>query len=113
VSFLDADLKKTRFLSCRLEFVDFSGCNLANWFCAHSSFRYANLSEVENLDPRAIQDAFGVKSGVGRTLLPEGIEPPEHWHVAQKGETDTAEAKNAYEATYRNWLKSLDENANP
>ncbi len=78
-----------------------------------TSLRSADLSASKHLDPASVKSAFGVASGIGRTLLPEGVDPPGHWHVAAQGEEDTAEAEAAYEAAYRAWLAELEEAEEP
>ena len=65
------------------------------------NFQSAHLAQ------ESLNTAFGVKSGYGQTLLPAGLTPPDHWHVAADADEDTQELQNAYEAAYKDWLATL------
>jgi hypothetical protein len=58
-----------------------------------------------NLSAAAVQSSFGVRSGVGRTLLPDGMDYPTHWHVAAERDGDSPEATAAYQSAWRDRLE--------
>jgi hypothetical protein len=77
-----ADLSRARLeaaslFSARLEGADLDGArlnsaDLRGWSCARTRLRSADLAEAKNLDPESVRSAFGVRAGIGLTLLPEG-----------------------------------------
>ena len=65
---------------------------------------------MKHWDPESVKSAFGVLSGIGRTLLPAEPAIPEadlaHWHRAAEVERDGREHEEAFEADYQAWLKA-------
>lgn len=74
-----------------------------------ASLRFADLSKVTLIEPGALGAAFGVRSGIGTTKLPQGVLAPEHWHeaVGDEGAKDNAEAARAYSLDLSRWRESL------
>jgi len=95
-----SDLKWAVLDRAKLENIDFRYASVEGWNILGASLRYADLKLAENLDPDSLNTAYGVASGIGRTLLPEGVPPPAHWHVAEDGEEDGDPARVAYQAAY-------------
>lgn len=100
----DADLSYTDFREVRLNGARLDRANLEAWQCERASLRGASLAGVRNLDPASLQTCHGVKSGIGRTILPEGVAPPLHWYAAAETGQDSDAAAKAYETRYRSWL---------
>jgi len=73
---------------------------------AASSLRSADFTEAKNLTQRAVNAAFGVREGFGRTRLPDGLDHPAHWHVAGQAETDSGDLFDAYLAAYLAWRET-------
>jgi hypothetical protein len=49
-----------------------NSADLRGWSCARARLRSVDLTEAKNLDPESVRSAFGVRAGIGLTLLPEG-----------------------------------------
>jgi hypothetical protein len=94
-----ARLEGADLFEARLESADLRG-----WSCARTRLRSADLAEAKNLDPESVRPAFGVREGIGRTLLPDGAEVPAHWHVAAETDEDGPEHLAAFEADHEAWL---------
>lgn len=99
-----ANLSHTSFSRARLDGASLERANLADWTCDRASLRGTSLEGAHNLDPATLATCFGVKSGLGRTLLPEGVAPPQHWHAGPEAGEDSDAALKAYDARYRAWL---------
>ncbi|WP_298910725.1 pentapeptide repeat-containing protein [uncultured Nostoc sp.] len=67
---MDANLQGACFEEANLEGADLDGANLEEAFLIG-----ANLSEAENLGQEQIEEAIGDRT----TILPENLQPPEHW----------------------------------
>ncbi|MEH2329768.1 MAG: pentapeptide repeat-containing protein [Nostoc sp.] len=76
---MDANLQEACFEEANLEGADLDGANLEEAFLIG-----ANLSEAENLGQEQIEEAIGDRT----TILPENLQPPEHWK-AQVSPLDT------------------------
>jgi hypothetical protein len=99
------DLRRARLHDARLVQADLDG-----WCCERASLRGADLTGVRNLDGWTLRTCYGVRSGIGRTILPVGVSAPQHWCAAilrSSGSGDRPDqALKAYEARYRDWLAS-------
>ncbi|MEM9780881.1 MAG: pentapeptide repeat-containing protein [Pseudomonadota bacterium] len=98
----NANLQGARLGQAKFDSADLSDCSIAR-----TSLRLVELKNARNLSVDSLKTAFGVRSGIGLTTLPEGIEPPEHWYVAEDGDADSDKALFAYDRAYRAWLASL------
>ncbi|MEH2118391.1 pentapeptide repeat-containing protein [Nostoc sp.] len=67
---MEANLEEACFEEANLEGADLDGANLQEAFLIG-----ANLSEAENLGQEQIEEAIGDRT----TILPENLQPPEHW----------------------------------
>ncbi|MEH2432706.1 MAG: pentapeptide repeat-containing protein [Nostoc sp.] len=67
---IEANLQEANLEGANLEGADFDGANLKEAFLIG-----ANLSEAENLGQEQIEKAIGDRT----TILPENLQPPEHW----------------------------------
>ncbi|MEO0993794.1 MAG: pentapeptide repeat-containing protein [Pseudomonadota bacterium] len=76
----------------------FAGTVLRDTAITGATLRSTDLSGARELDPETLDETFGVKAGAGRTLLPEGVAPPEHWFDARDDAT-----LDAYEDALRAW----------
>ncbi len=95
------------FVGTRLDGCDFRTTNLDSSNLTGASLRDADLRKARSVKPGMLAQAFGVRSGGGKTKLPEGIDPPDHWYTARPQTIDTREASDLYEAAYQDWLKTL------
>ena len=93
-----ADLIGADLRGANLKSADLRDCTIAA-----TSLRSADFTDSLNLSQTQVNATFGVQSGIGGTLLPQGIEAPDHWHEAEKTETDTAGHLRTYEIAYRQW----------
>ncbi|MEM6358271.1 MAG: pentapeptide repeat-containing protein, partial [Pseudomonadota bacterium] len=103
---LRAVLRGANLQGARLRGANFESADLVLCSMALNSLRSVVLRGARNLSADSITSTFGVKRGVGQTVLPNGITPPDHWHDAGEGEKDTAEAQRAYQRAYEAWLKT-------
>ena len=104
-----ADLSKADLSKADLRDAVLDGAVLSDAKLELAMLRGTDCYGSENLSKKAVDAAFGVRSGVGLTHLPEGMEPPRHWHAA--GDRDSPEEEAAYEAAYdkwRNWIETLE-----
>ena len=102
-----ADLHEARLQRARLIGARLHSADLSDWSCDRASLRSADLLGALNLDPASVKAAFGVRAGVGRTILPEGMDYPEHWHVAADVSEDGPEHFKMYWNAYDSWLATL------
>ncbi|HMR52528.1 MAG TPA: pentapeptide repeat-containing protein [Amaricoccus sp.] len=103
-----ADLSAAQLSEAHLGGADMSGADLSDtdlsdWICAGASLRSATLQDSSGLSPASVKSAFGVRDGIGRTILPDGMEPPEHWHVAADATKDSEDELRSYQAAYYAW----------
>jgi Pentapeptide repeats (8 copies) len=100
----NANLSHATLAEARLHGACLSRANLDGWSCERASLRGADLTDVRNLDRATLLTSYGVRSGPGRTILPQGVEPPRHWYEGAERDGCSAAALNAYEARYHAWL---------
>ncbi|MEM8792082.1 MAG: pentapeptide repeat-containing protein [Pseudomonadota bacterium] len=98
-----------RFDRARMERADLSAAilksaDLSGWTCARTPLRSADFTGCSTMTEEQINSAFGVKSGPGKTLLPEHLSPPNFWHAAEE-EKDDSEPWQAFWAAFDAWLK--------
>lgn len=103
-----ADLSGADLSEASLRGAVLSGANLSDLGLAAASLRFVDCKDSLNLSAAAVQSAFGVQSGIGRTRLPDGLPYPEHWHRAAKQAEDSPKAARAYDHAYRAWRGGLD-----
>ena len=90
---------------------DFSNAMLHDPFMNKSvnlelaALRLANFGDVQNLHPKILDKACGVKSGYGKTILPENINPPAHWFPAKHADKDSPELLDDFNEYWRKKLK--------
>ncbi len=96
-----ADLTGADLTGANLTEADLSGANLSG---ANLSGAVSELTDARNLTQQQLHEAFGGRTGVGQTILPEGMDYPGHWHDAAEGHR---EGFDAYERAYRVWLSSI------
>lgn len=109
-----ADLRRARLegallLHARLEGADLSEAQLEStdlslWSCARTRLRSVDFRACAHFDPGSVTSAFGVREGIGRTLLPDGAEGPAHWHVAAETDEDGPKHWQAFDADYDAWV---------
>jgi len=99
-----ADLFGARLEGAALDGARLQSADLRGWTCARSRLRSTDFTDVTTLDPESLESAFGVRAGIGLTVLPEGVPYPAHWHGAAEAEEDGLKHMQAFEADYRAWL---------
>lgn len=87
--------------------VKFAQAQVLGMDISGSSVRGADFRGAANLTQAMIDSTFGVKSGYGLTLLPPGIEYPEHWHEAAESEQNTHEIEGRYYWHSNAWLQNF------
>jgi hypothetical protein len=102
---LGGNLSQANLTGAKLDRAEIESFHLSQCRFDEASLRFTTVYRKvpSSLSPDAFDSAFGVRSGIGLTLLPEGINYPQHWHVAE--DTDSPEALAAYEAAYQAWLE--------
>jgi len=93
-----AMLNGARLDGAKLQSTDLSDCSMGA-----TSLRSVDCTEIINLTQGQVKQSFGVKQGFGKTLLPDDLVSPDHWHVADETNEDTIEIVRAYNAAYRLW----------
>lgn len=107
-----AAMNKTEFNFSYLEKADLSGAllmgaNFQSTFLKeckldYAALRFADFSGANGLSLEMLNKARGVKSGYGKTLLPDNIkELPTEWFDAKEAEMDSKELRDAYEEYWR------------
>ncbi|WP_424973790.1 pentapeptide repeat-containing protein [Dinoroseobacter sp. S124A] len=105
----EASLGRTNLQWAKLWDAKLNSANLRNWTIARTFLRSAEFTDSQNLSQESVNSAFGVASGIGQTVLPDGVTPPEHWHIGEDAQEDSdAHLKAAWDA-YQDWLASLPE----
>ncbi|WP_249275956.1 pentapeptide repeat-containing protein [Rhodobacter sp. JA431] len=113
----DADLSGADLIWTDLRGADLGGANLSGANLNGALLKSANLAKctfaatyarltdfsLTNLSAAQVNSIFGVKQGFGRTILPEGLEPPDFWHVAQESTEDKVELRQAFNDAARRW----------
>jgi len=102
----EARLEGANLQEAGLEGATLKSADLRDADFAASSLRSADYTETQHLTQGAINAAFGVREGYGRTLLPEGLDHPAHWHVAAEAEEDSDDLRKSYGAAYDAWLEA-------
>ena len=108
-----ADLSGAILFETNLTGADMSGANLDSTYLINCrskgvSVRSVNLTKNVKLTQEQIDTFFGVKSGLGKTILPDHLVYPDHWHIAGSvAETDHPNAIHEYESAWIIWYKSL------
>ena len=105
-----ANLQEAKLRGANLQKADLWGANLSaadlrNWTCACAFLRSAVFKDCTGLTEDAVNTAFGVKSGSGKTVLPDGMTAPDWWYGGPEGEVDAPEAYEACWRAYKAWLK--------
>jgi len=102
-----AGLGGAKLQGARLGGANLKSADLSDWTIARTSLRSADFTDAKRLSPESVKSAFGVRAGIGLTILPEGVAYHQHWHKAADAEKDSLEAFIAYEEAYHDWLASL------
>lgn len=84
--------------------VNWNGADLNNCILTSSSARLADFSNNKTITQNQLETIFGVKSGLGCTLIPDSLEYPDFWHAEPDGELDSHTLKHNYDRAYRDWL---------
>ena len=96
-----ADLFEANLSGATLKSTDLRDCRMG-----HTSLRSVDFTGSRNLGRRQLASAFGVRAGIGRTILPDGMAYPDHWHDAEDAAQDSRKACNAYHRAYLAWRES-------
>jgi uncharacterized protein YjbI with pentapeptide repeats len=115
VDLREADLSEANLREANLSGADLMGAelreaSLTDWICAAASLRFVDLRAATDFSPASVDSAFGVRSGIGRTLLPEGTDPPAHWHAGPDDEEDSEEEQCKYAVALATWKSRTSEN---
>jgi len=97
-----ADLRGARLEGARLGSAVLGGADLAR-----APLRAADFTGAEGVSREQLGAAFGVRAGIGRTVLPEGMASPEHWHEAADAGEDALEHAAAFGTAYDAWRATL------
>ncbi len=108
-----AQLYRAKLHNARLHQAELGSAKLRGWSGARTSLRSADLSVTRYLTQESVNTTFGVRSGYGKTLLPAGLTPPDHWHVAADADEDTPKLQKAYLSAYKDWLATLPDDPGP
>ncbi|WP_424964499.1 pentapeptide repeat-containing protein [Dinoroseobacter sp. S375] len=104
-----ADLWAANLQGAYLEGAKLNSADLINWTIARTFLRSAEFAASQNLSQDSVNSAFGVASGIGQTVLPDGVTPPAHWHIAEDAQDDSGAHLEAAWDAYEDWLASLPE----
>lgn len=99
--FRDANLEEAYLTGSIFYRSDLKGCNLKR-----ATLLLTDLSGAHSLTGPQLQRAYGVKRGIGETLLPDDIPPPTHWFDPKDHQDDNSDFRDAYFAEYQKWLKN-------
>ena len=98
-----ARLRATNLNGARLDGATFESTDLRGCHMDGTSLRSVDFTEAINLTQSQVDASFGVKQGFGKTLLPDDLTYPDHWHIAEEAETDSLELIAAYDFTRNLW----------
>lgn len=100
-SLRNANLDESKVISTDLNACDMSGASL----------RSMDLSLCINLVQMQIDQAYGIKQGFGKTILPEGLVYPDHWFVAEDAEEDNSDlGAESYRSAFLAWRRMQPKN---
>ncbi|WP_072504736.1 pentapeptide repeat-containing protein [Phaeobacter porticola] len=94
-----ADLSEVDLSEAILKFTDLTGCTFTAM-----PVRSVDFTSSTGLNLDAVQSLFGVRSGVGKTYLPDSIPYPDDWHVGSDATEDTAGLVNEFYLAFKAWL---------
>ena len=98
-----ADLSCADLNRANLDFTELINCR-----CEGVSVWSVDLTRNMSLTQEQIDTFFGVKSGLGKTILPEHLSYPDHWYSAESvPEADSVIVFNEYEYAWRKWLSTV------
>ena len=98
-----ADLRGADLSGANLE-----STNLINCRSLAVSVWSVDLTRTVNLIQKQIDRFFGVKSGMGKTILPEHLSYPDHWYSAESvPEADSETVLDEYENARSDWLSTV------
>ena len=87
----EADLRGAHLSRANLQSTDLSDCRMEL-----TSLRSVDCACILNLSQQQVNAAFGVRSGVGLTLLPSHLSCPDHWYIAEDKDKDSRGDVEAY-----------------
>ena len=96
VNLSDANLCRAELSGAKLEFVDLTKCRTEGMSVRSVNFTNAKLTQKQ------VNEFFGIKSGIGKTLLPDCLSYPDHWYDGENV-TDLV-ASYEYEPAWLTWL---------
>ena len=111
-----ADLSGANLTGADLSKTDLSGANLTGAQLSDCRMDFASLRSVDctrifNLSQQQVNAAFGVKSGVGLTILPFHLSCPDHWYIAEDKDKDSREDVDSYLQAWRAWQNAQRSNS--
>jgi len=97
-----SNLERNDFTGSFLFNVNFQHSNLKNVIFSQSVLRGADLRNTKGLTKEMLEEAYGVKSGFGETLLPAEFKDkfPDDWFVAEDSTVDSFELREAFRKHY-------------
>jgi uncharacterized protein YjbI with pentapeptide repeats len=109
VEFNSAKMQGTHFIQVNLNGASFEGVDLADCRLSRCSVWGTNFANATSrLATKQLSQLFGVKSGFGKTVLPDGVDPPAFWIDAPDGPIESDEGignlLNDFTRQYRRWL---------
>ena len=107
-----ASLTGAVLIGANLEGADLNGANLGSTDLTNCrsegvSVRSVDLTKNVYLTQEQIDTFFGVKSGLGKTILPEHLSYPDHWYSAESvPEADRETVFDEYMNAWKKWRRS-------
>ena len=112
VNLRGANLRAANLEGANLESIDLTEC-----YTEEMSVRSVDFRKDVKLTQKQVDTFFGVKFGPGKTILPEHLSYPNHWHAAKFGEEgEPPTTIEEYSNDYYIWINSRckpDQNTNP
>lgn len=116
VDFREASLDGCQFFNTDFTASDLRGADIDNITVHTSDFenvvfgrnraRRADLRGAQGLTEAHLRGIFGVKSGYGKTLLPEGLNPPDFWIAEPDGNRDHDRSEEVFLEAYNAWVST-------
>ena len=104
---IDADLKEADLSGADLSGANLDSTDLINCRSEDVSVWSVDLTRNVNLTQDQIDTFFGVKSGLGKTILPEHLSYPDHWYSAESvPEADSDTVFDEYMNAWKEWRGS-------
>lgn len=102
--FYFSNLERASFEDCRIDGANFGLVSFEKTYFINCSLRNTFFQTDDKDTNHSLASSFGVASGIGKTIISDSIEVPDHWFRAEEVAEDSADHRQAYEDAYKAWL---------